>query len=235
MVPFSCGSSFLSFSSTLNAQTWSSGPRRKTMSSKSFSLRRWQRCGARKRTSPPWTTKNWAVASATIMARVSSKRSMAKDMSTSSCAISPRSWATIPWWTSAKILWKSRSVENQWCRLKLKICLFRLQLKTVNLRDLLTLVFCSSFPFVVDNPNVFYFGDSFCSLYQALNRQLASLWIVSILPPTEILNSKLYNFLEKLYLVKLIFIGSYNLLVTIFILCILCMLIFSMSNLKKWK
>lgn len=175
MVPSSSGSSFLSSSSMLNAQTWSSGPRRKIMSSKSFSLQLWQRCGARKRTSLPWITKSWAVAFATIMARVSLKRSMVKDTCTSSCAIFPRSWATIPWLTSAKILWRSRSVENQWCRLKSKICLFLIQLKMVNLQELSTLVFCASFPFVfVDNPNVFYFGNSFCSLYQALNRQLAS-------------------------------------------------------------
>lgn len=172
MVPSSSGSFFLSFLSMLNAQTWSSGPRKRITSSKSFSPQQWQRCGVRKRTSLPWTTRSWAVVSATIMARVSSKRSMAKDMCTSSCAIFPRSWAMIPWWTSAKISWRIRSVENQWCRLKLKISLFPLQLKMVNLRDLSTLAFCSSFPFVfVDNPNVFYFGNSFCSLYQALNRQ----------------------------------------------------------------
>ena len=113
--------------------------------------------------------RSWAAAFATIMARVSSKRSMAKDTSTSSCVIFPRSWAMTPWWTGVKILWRTQSVENQWCHLKLKIFLFPLQLKTVNLQDLSTLVFYSSFPFVfVDNPNVCYFGNSFCSLYQAL-------------------------------------------------------------------
>lgn len=146
MVLSSSGSSFLSFLSMMNAQTWSSGRRKRITSSKSFSLRQWQRCGVRKRTSQPWIMRSWAAAFATIMARVSSKRSMAKDTSTSSCVIFPRSWAMTPWWTGVKILWRTQSVENQWCRLELKIFLFPLQLKTVNLQDLLTLVFYSSFP-----------------------------------------------------------------------------------------
>lgn len=169
MAQFSYGSFFLSSSLAVKPHTWWSGPRKKTTNLRFCSLQLWPRCGERKRTSPQWTTRSWAVVSATTMARTSLRRSTESDMSTSSCVTSPRSLAMTQWWTNVKTLRKILSVENLWCLLKSKICFWPPLLRMERWLDLLTSA-CSSnsFPIVfVDNPNVYCFGDFPSSLYQA--------------------------------------------------------------------
>lgn len=135
-----CGSSYWSWSLIPNVQNWSSGPKMRTMSSRSYSLQMLPGCGEKRKTNPLWTTRSWAVVSDTTMAIQWSRRFMEKDMYTGFCVTSQKFLAMIQWLSNVKTLWMMQCVEKQLCHLKSMICMLLLQLKVAYLLDILTSV-----------------------------------------------------------------------------------------------